>query len=265
MTERFSDRQGYRPSDAEITVREDAPKSLCHAILQIAKGLGVQPSRMRENICEVLLAAPDRNNWSEYPNIWEEVQWLIEGCPWYRVYDIAEKLHAVLNFDDAAEFSDRLNRFFREKGIGWEMQDSQIVFRGEVFSEHTKEAVSVLTETGRTNAAKEIHEAIRDISRRPQPDITGSIQHAMTGLETTARDLTGQPNDTLGKLIPRLDIPKPLDTAVEKMWGYASNRGRHIKESEVANTSEAELVVSVACAVCTFLVKQNQERNHSEF
>lgn len=28
MTERFSDRQGYRPSPAQITVREDAPSQV---------------------------------------------------------------------------------------------------------------------------------------------------------------------------------------------------------------------------------------------
>lgn len=263
MTESFSGRQGYRPPDAEITIREDAPESLRHAILQIAKGLGMKPSQIREHICEVLLVAPDPNNWTENPNIRDEVQWLIENCDWYKVYDIAEKLYAALYFNNREKFSDRLNQFFREKGIGWEMEDGQIVLRGEVFSEHTKKVVSILNKTGRTNAAQEIQEAIRDISRRPDPDITGAIQHAMAGLEATARDLTGQPNDTLGKLIPKLDIPKPLDAAVEKMWGFASNSGRHIKEGQVTNTSEAELVVSVACAVCTFLIRQNEERNGS--
>ena len=261
MTRRFSDRQGYRPPDAEITIREDAPESLRHAILQIAKGLGMKPSQIREHICEVLLVAPNPNNWTENPNIRDEVQWLIENCDWYKVYDIAEELYRKLKPLGEKRFSDRLNQFFRENGIGWEMQEGQIILRGEAFSVPTKQAVSILSKTGRTNAAQEIQEAIRDISRRPDPDITGAIQHAMAGLEATARDLTGQPNDTLGKLIPKLDIPKPLDAAVEKMWGYASNRARHIKEGQVANTAEAELVVSVACAVCTFLVKQDQKRN----
>ncbi len=261
MTERFSDRQGYRPPDAEITIREDAPHPLRHAILQIAKGLGMGPKQLREKVCEVLLVTPDYGgNWSD-PNVWREVQWEIENCDWYKVYDIAEKFYEALNFYDREKFSDRLNQFFREKGIGWEMQEGQIVLRGEAFSEPTKKAISTLNETGRTNAAQEIQEAIQDISRRPQPDITGAIQHAMAGLEATARDLTGQPNDTLGKLIPKIGLPKPLDAAVEKMWGYASNHARHIQEGQVANRSDAELVVSVACAVCTFLVKRNEERN----
>ena len=33
----------------------------------------MSPSPMRDLICQVLLVKPDTNNWSEYPNIWNEV------------------------------------------------------------------------------------------------------------------------------------------------------------------------------------------------
>ena len=103
-----------------------------------------------------------------------------------------------------------------------------------------------------------MQEALRDISRRPQPDITGAIQHAMGALEATARDVTGQSNDTLGQLISELSLPKPLDKAVDKLWGYASDRARHIREGQAVDTAEAEMVVIVACAVCTFLTGRTQ-------
>ena len=261
MTETFSDRYGYGLPDAEIYIREDAPEMLRGAILMIVRALGMTPKTMRDVICQVLLVAPDRSNWSDYPNVWEEVNDLMAECSWFKVYDIAEALHAKLAYRDpnnASTFTARLNQFFREGGIGWEMQDGSIVFRGEVFTESTGEAVTVLTETGRTGAANEIGEAIRDISRRPQPDITGAIQHAMAALESTARDVTGRPNRTLGRLVNELDLPRPLDTAVEKLWGFASDRARHIREAQAVDIAEAELVVSIACAVCTFLAKQNQ-------
>ncbi len=38
MTERFSDQQGYRPTTAQITVREGAPSELRGAIPLIAEG-----------------------------------------------------------------------------------------------------------------------------------------------------------------------------------------------------------------------------------
>ena len=86
--------------------------------------------------------------------------------------------------------------------------------------------------------------------------MTGAIQHAIAALECTAREVTGKPNLTLGRLLPRLGLTSPLDTAVEKLWGYASDRARHIREGQAVTTEEAELVVTVACAVCTFLSRR---------
>jgi hypothetical protein len=60
----------------------------------------------------------------------------------------------------------------------------------------------------------------------------------------------------LGALVPKLDLPKPLDVAVEKLWGFASDRARHLREGKNVSADEAELVVSVACAVCAFLAKR---------
>ena len=86
--------------------------------------------------------------------------------------------------------------------------------------------------------------------------MTGAIQHACAAMEATARDLAGDSKATFGQLIKRLDLPKPLDTAAEKLWGYASNNARHGLEGQQVETPEAELVVSVACAVCTYLAKR---------
>jgi hypothetical protein len=228
MDESFSDRHGYKSEDVEISVREDAPAELRYAIPLIAQATGMSPSAMRR-----------------------------ADCPWHKVYDTVEALYAEASSgypDHSQAFAERLNQFFREKGIGWQIQDGKITFRGsEVFQESTREAILTLTHTGRESAANEIHEALRDISRRPEPDITGAIQHAVAALESTARDVLRQPNRTLGQLIRDLQLPKPLDAAVEKLWGYASDRARHVREGQEIQVAEAELLVSVSCAVCTFL------------
>jgi hypothetical protein len=259
MSRRFSDRQGYAPEDAEITVREDAPDDLRFALPQIAMSTGMTPKALREVVCQALFVAPDENNWSA-PNVKQEVQDLLGACPWFKVYDVAEALYErLLSYSASADdFRDRLNRFFREKGIGWELTDTDgIIFRGsETFRAATIEAAKILQESGRSVAANEIHEALMDISRRPEPDRTGAIQHAMAALECTARDVTGKPNATLGALLPKLDLPKPLDSAVDKLWGFASDRARHLREGQNVGDLEAELVVSVACAVSAFLVKR---------
>ncbi len=46
------------------------------------------PSTIRGIIRRVLLVPPDQNNWSEHPNIWDEIVGLVSDCPWYKVYDV---------------------------------------------------------------------------------------------------------------------------------------------------------------------------------
>ena len=51
-------------------------------------------------------------------------------------------------------------------------------------------------------------------------------------------------------------IPRPLDAAVEKAWGYASERGRHLKEGNAPTHEEVELVVGIAATVATYLSRK---------
>lgn len=254
----FSQRHGYGASNVPISVREDAPAELRYGVLSIARSCGMSPKALRSAVCDVLLIRPDPNNWTDYPNVWEEVVALVDGCPWPKVYDIAEALWRRLenNHDESQDvFAAELNRLFNEKGIGWELKDPDgIMFRGEqAFATATEVSVEVLDSTGRTVASREVREALADISRRPHADLTGAVQHAMAALEAVARDIAAEPKATLGALVSSLDLPKPLDQAVTKLWGFASERARHLREGEEIEQREAELVVSVACAVATFL------------
>ncbi len=261
MRNKFSNRYGYRPINIDISIRENAPDNLRFAVAQIAIDAGMLPSNIRDVICRVLMLAPNKDNWSEYPNIWDEAASYLNTCAWYNVYDVAEALYRRLadHFPDNSDaYKNDLNEFFVDNGIGWILRDNGIVYRGcEVFSETTVGTIKALEDAGRSMASREIHEALLDLSRRPLPDKTGAIQHVMAALECTARDVLRMPNPTLGALLPKLNLPKPLDTAIDKLWGYASEQARHVREGQDLHNLEVELVVSVACAVCTFLSKRD--------
>ncbi len=112
-----------------------------------------------------------------------------------------------------------------------------------------------MAESGRNTARNELHEAVSDISRRPNPDITGAIQHAMASLECVAREACGDPKATLGEILNRYKelIPAPLDQAITKAWGFASERARHIREGREPSYDEAELIVGICASVSTYL------------
>jgi hypothetical protein len=80
----------------------------------------------------------------------------------------------------------------------------------------------------------------------------------MGALEAVARDLAGNSKATLGEVLKRNPtlVPKPLDTALSQVWGYASNEARHVEEGREPQREEAELVVGLAAVVATYLTKK---------
>lgn len=260
----FSERLGFKGPEAEITIREDAPERVRDGVIMLGYSAGLGPGSMREVVCEVLLTRPDPNNWSP-GNIEDEVHHLVDQAPWYRVYDIAERLYAAVGKNDyegrrPETYERRLNGLFREFGVGWMMDGGLILARGsEAFAMATRDAVTTMRQENAPTAAREIHEALSDISRRPAADVTGAIQHAMAALECVAREVDGS-TDTLGQIIGRLALPAPLDGALHRLWGFASERGRHIVEGREPLFEEAELVVTVASAVSVYLLRRRAGR-----
>jgi len=257
----FSFRHRFQAPDAEITIREDAPAAVRDAVTMLGYRFGYAPKSLRSLVCEVLLSRPDPGAWSN-DNVERDVSRLIDDAPWFRVYDIAEALYADIADRDftgtkADGFAHQLNAVFREHGVGWEMADGKLIARGsEAFAIASQSAIAEMTRANKPTAAKEVHEALTDISRRPA-DVTGAIQHAMAALECVAREVTGD-NDTLGRLVSKLGVPPPLDTAVTKLWGFASEQGRHIREGREPKFEEAELVVTVASALSVYLLRADR-------
>lgn len=251
----------------EISIWESAPDGLRFVVIETARQLGIAPSELRAVLCFVLRAMPDRGNWSEYPNIWDEVVRLIEGCEWFKVYDLIEALYfRVTELDarryeqQASAFSETINRTLVDEGIGWKLTNGQIVVRGdEAFEAIVLTAKLRLAEAGRPTAAKHIEEALACLSRRPGPNTSGAAYHAMGSLECVARDLTNEPKLTLGEILKRYPtlLPKPLDTALSQIWGFASNEARHVVEGRDIGREEAELIVGLSASVSTFLLRKS--------
>jgi len=264
--ELFSSRHGFRQtSNIEIFVRHDAPFELRGALVELAYSCGYGPKSLRSLVCQVLLKRPDPSNWSEYPNIDYEVRELLDNCNWYRVYDVAEKicqkmLEAPYSYEPK-KFQTELNMFFMENGIGWQIVDGNIEVRGpEAIQESVRKTNSELEASGLRTAQQELHEALTDLSRRPEPDLSGSIQHSMAALECVAREVTENPKATLGEILKRNSdlIPKPLDDAVSKAWGYASEHARHLREGREPSYEEAELIVGLCASMSTYLLKKRK-------
>jgi len=219
----------------------------------------------------VLLEVPDDNNWSEFPNIDSEVRGHLRNCAWYEVYDVIEAIWSSLKRggpkiadgefarDPWSLFEEAINRVFVRKGIGWKCVEGRIEVRGpEAFEVAVTAAVEQLDGGGLPTAANELHKALRALGQRPEPDVTGAIQHAMAAAECVAREATGDRSPTFGTLLARHDslLPAPLNTAMTKLWGYASENGRHVREGRVPGYDEGELTVAICAGVAAYLEKK---------
>lgn len=274
---RFSERRGLASEAAEITIRDDAPEDLRALVADFAYDAGLRPYGLRAVVCRVLMRRPDADNWSAYPNVDHEARELLDGCEWYEVYDVIEAIFEALHPDAAGpfnvrqtenrsdrRFADLINTFFMRRGIGWQLVDGRIEVRGpEAFEVAIQSARTQLQEAGLHTAAQEIHEALGDLARRPNPDITGAMQHAMAAAECVARTAANDQKATLGEILkhhPGL-VPRPLDKGLEKMWGYASEAARHLQEGRDPSFEEAELAVFTAAGVIIYLEKKLSARS----
>jgi hypothetical protein len=232
------------------------------ALVSVAYQCGFMPSTLRDVLCRILYRTPDRGNWSEFPNIDGEVRDLLADCEWFEVYDFVEALASLIRATSML-FGEEVNKYFRITGIGWQLVAGRLEMRGaEVFEQAVRNGQQELQRQGKLTAAGELHEAIQDLSRRPNPEVTGAIQHAMAAVECVARDICAS-KETLGDLVRRNPglLPKPVDQIVEKAWGYTSNFGRHLQEGRSPEFEEAELMVGISGVLCRYLARRATDRD----
>jgi hypothetical protein len=241
---------------APITIIESAPIEL-RLFLQKAlnRYLG-SATGIRNFVFSTLMMLPPNT-----PSA-TDVSLLLMNTDWFHVYDLIEALHDEMGgfSPNQAEFAALTNAFFERKGYAYKLtSDSHIEHRGdEAFDAAVRNADMSLADAGSTTARAEIHKALEDLAKRPVADLSGAVQHAMAGLECIANQAAGSCGLELGKVIKsRPDLfPPPLNEVVPKLYGYASNNGRHITEGGEPDFAEAELLVGTAAIVATYLARK---------
>lgn len=270
--ESFSKRHGHIPVEREITIRDAVPAKFRESLLWIAVNkCGLERSTVLDIVRDVLRIWDDDGvEHTSDPSELDKLRMLITECEWFRVYDIAEAIYSHLH----AEFrtvtdlmgtrreqtwrhlEDEVNASLRELGIGWQMKDGLIQTRAnDAFEATVTAATSALQEAALPTAESELKEALHDLSRRPEPDLSGAITHAMGALECVARQVTGDPKSTLGHILKKHPglLPKPLDSAAQKVWGYSSEMARHVREGRALSWEDAQVVVGLCAVLSTHL------------
>ena len=253
--EHFSERQGLKTREV---IRQGVTDVVRHRTKELLLA-HLSPWGARELVCRTLHTVPTAYN--SRVNVIKEVAERCRSCEWFEVYDILEALYQSIDSKgesgDPSTFENELNRVLRGENIGLRMQGGKIVYAGnEAFEATHATTSSALEASGRVDAQRELREAIADLSRRPDPDPTGAVHHAMAALGSVATNICGESGETLGQVVKRHPekFRAPLGEVVSKLYGFASDKGRHVTEGNTPQQKEAELVVSVAAAMTTYLL-----------
>ena len=118
--------------------------------------------------------------------------------------------------------------------------------------------LDTLKEKGLETSLRQLKEARGDILRRPDPDVTGAVQHSRAAVECVARKVTGYPKKNLYQILKILKqhpdiLPDHLAPKARKLWKDASNRGVHLSEGDEPTYAEAERVVVSTIVLCLYL------------
>jgi hypothetical protein len=151
-----------------------------------------------------------------------------------------------------------LNGRSAARGSPYGLPGTRRYLRGQFWTPIEGQYSTPVDTSERPTAANHLHQALQDLSRRPEADLPGAAYHAMGSLECVARDLTGDPKAALGEILKRHLglLPKPLDTALSQVWGYASSEARHVLEGREISREEAELLVGLSATVSTYLLRK---------
>jgi hypothetical protein len=270
----FSDRFGL---PAQRLVWDAAPVGFRHAVVNIP--LGEHLLSRDEVLGAVRLGlgtptpAPSTDSWQPSSQMREAYE-LIESCEWWKVFQVAETIHARVGRNSlpgagpilAKQYEAAINQFCLMHDIGWRMALGQFERRGAILEDKLlRDAEEQLRATGRQTSANELQKAISDLSKMPSPDITGAVQHTGAAIECLARELCGDPTLTLGEIIKKHDrlFPGAYRKLAEGIWGIASNQGRHLTEGGEPNIDQAMLLVGVVAPLCSFLLRQQKDQSQA--
>lgn len=260
----FSERHGFRPEHDGRLVYDDVPMKVRAEYMTILQTvLDNCSGAVRHCALKVLRQRPNPHHNSTQGDAHYEIATLLQNAPWYGVLDVVEAVHSIANDDgylaDGDEYEHAVNRLFVEYGIGWKLVAGRLDIRGaesfELLRERTSEAVNA---SPYDVAASELNEAWSDLSRRPEPDVSGAATHALAALEALAREFTSDVKSTLGEIIKKHPgtFPPPVDDAVTKLWGYASNEARHGKEKRNLELDEVLLLVGICATLADYLIRK---------
>ena len=261
----FSVREGL--VDETPLIYDDAPDALRYGLRGVLMSLGYKtPRAQRHILCNALRVFPDNNNWTDYPNIDNEVVDLLATDPWYEFFNALERLHQSLYEEQAATYYEKMNALFAEERIGYRFDSGIIVRLGtEEFHEAVTNARHALQDKRFVEPRRQFERAYEFRNERPA-DWANAIKEAVNSVEGVLQVIYQCPGLTLTSIISE-NFPAELPKGIKKLFRSLYSQGsgtRGARHASIGGTEptgpRAELAIHIAAALHAFAIAELDTR-----
>jgi hypothetical protein len=272
MADSFSKRYGFASRSNQI--REDAPESVRVGLREVLERIGFErPSSQRRIICQALRVRPDPGNWSDYPNVDQEVDDLIHGLVWFKFYDMCEKLNSleevrqkgVMDDYSGTLFAHELNKLFSEENVIYRMDEA-----GEIHpegSEQFEEAIHLTLE----NLSGPIFQPPLELFGKAlafrnalPPDNANAVKEAVNSLEAVLQIIAEKPGVALPQILTNsgLSYDSHVERVMKELYGLgcAIQGGRHAGVGGlIPSAIEADCAIHISSACISYAISKYKE------
>ena len=244
-------------------IYDDAPEQLRYGLREVLDDLGYErPTAQRVILCKALRRIPDPYNWSDYPNIDQEVLDLIAVEPWYKFFDALERIPKSLSEEEILPYYDKMNALFEEEQIGYRFESGAIVRVGtEEFESAVRFAQVALRGERFAEPRRQFELGLEFRNRRPA-DWANAIKEAVNSVEGVLQVIYSRPGVSMTTIISE-NLPAELPGGIKKLFRSLYSQGsgtvgaRHASIGGSKPTApRAELALHIAASLHAFAISE---------
>jgi len=194
----------------------------------------------------------------------EEVKEKFFNDEWYGPYDLIEFLiNTELWGWNRKGFIADVNKVLEEERSPYRIIGN--IVAPLISKEEIKEIERVLKANDKYNPVKiNLKNALKQFSKRPDPDYANSIKESISAVEALARISLNNSKGSLGDLTNQLNIHPVLKESIKKLYGWTSDESgvRHSEKespSLSANEEEARFMLVICSAFINYIISKSED------
>ena len=188
----------------------------------------------------------------------EAVEQIFLSKEWHRVLDLVEY---VVRAHDNNSFVDKCNSVFKNENSAYRIIAGGFV--AEITSEQEIVEIETALKIPYASAKGHLEKALTLFSGRENPDYENSAKESISAVESIAKEIIGEHNETLGQLASKLNLHRAFKEGLKKIYGFtsAAHGIRHSESDEPLplDKDTARFMLVICSAFVNYIIARNSE------